>query len=138
MALTTRPVAKVEADLTPLSVVVTTFFTVFPVPNPIRCKKSITGRLTYLVTKSVEVAKYWNKFTPKIAKIITNINTLKAVEVKKLYGSCIGCTDDMGDDIEDSIGMAVGEIIGTDGEFIYIIKVLKIYVNYIYEYWNAK
>jgi len=137
MALTTRPVAKVDADLIPLSVVVTTVFTVFPVTNPTLCKKSNTGRLTYLVTKSVVFAKYWNKFTPKIAKIITNINTLKVVEVKKLDDSCIGCMDDMADDMEDdmedSIGFAVGEIIGRDGEFIYIIKVLKIYVNNIYE-----
>jgi len=55
------------------------------------------------------------------------------VEVKKLYGSCIGSTDDMGDDMGDNIGITVGEIVGSDCEFIYIIKVLKIYVNNIYE-----
>jgi len=55
------------------------------------------------------------------------------VEVKKLYDSCIGITVGAGDAIEDSVGITVGEIIGSDCEFIYIIKVLKIYVNNIYE-----
>jgi len=55
------------------------------------------------------------------------------VEVKKLYDPCIGITDGTVDVIGDSIGITVGEIIGSDCEFIYIIKVLKIYVNNIYE-----
>jgi len=39
----------------------------------------------------------------------------------------------MEDDMGDNIGITVGGIIDCDDEFIYIIKVLKIYVNNIYE-----